>query len=119
MAVILKGGAVFLHIPKTGGSFITKVLKELGLVSVKRGHKHTDIAHLHLPIGTDIIRRLRYRVGYMAGLYSDTPFMFCFVRHPLKWYESWYRFMSDPRQNWCNLTGAASATGETGTPTRF
>ena len=30
MALLLKGGAVFLHVPKTGGRWVGKVLEESG-----------------------------------------------------------------------------------------
>jgi len=26
--------------------------------------------------------------------------MFCFVLHPLKWYESWLKYMAQPARNW-------------------
>ena len=42
MSVLLKGGAVFLHIPKTGGSWVHKVLKDTGLSVGSFDHKHAD-----------------------------------------------------------------------------
>lgn len=100
MALILQGGAIFLHIPKTGGSWVTKVLKESGLVAGKIGHKHADIDHLFSPIGNDRIRMTTYAVKRALGIYPKQPYMFCFVRHPLSWYESWFKYMSQPDQNW-------------------
>ncbi len=28
--------------------------------------------------------------------------MFCFVRNPITWYESWFKYMSQPDRDWCN-----------------
>lgn len=89
MALLLHGNALFLHIPKTGGNWVTKVLEEMGLVADKIGHKHVDIDHL----------LLSERGGY---LHKHKPFMFCFVRHPLSWYESWFKYMSQPSRQWRN-----------------
>jgi len=88
MALLLKGNALFLHIPKTGGSWVTTVLEEMGLVIGKIGVKHADIAHVMFADNSKTILKNR-------------PFMFCFVRHPLSWYESWYKHMSQPSRRWC------------------
>ncbi len=102
MALILQGGAIFLHIPKTGGSWITKVLKECKLLDGKLGHKHADTAHLLSPIGNKRTRLISYHTKRVLGIYPKHPFLFCFVRHPLSWYESWFKYMSQPNQNWCH-----------------
>lgn len=100
MALILKGGAIFLHIPKTGGSWITKVLHESGLIAGKIGHKHADIDHLFSPNSNNRSRMIQYNVKRLLGIYPKNPFLFCFVRHPLSWYESWFKYMSQPDQQW-------------------
>lgn len=87
MALLLRGNALFLHIPKTGGIWVTKVLEEMGLVERSIGHKHADIDHILLS-------------KEYAALAKNKPFMFCFVRHPLSWYESWFKYMSQPSRQW-------------------
>ena len=43
MALLLKKGECFLHIPKTGGSWVSVILKEQGLIKKEIGyHKHID-----------------------------------------------------------------------------
>lgn len=101
MALILKGGAVFLHVPKTGGNWVTKVLDECGLVRGRLGHKHADFNRLLAPVnpaswgpfGYFSWRKIRRTL-------EPKPFMFCFVRHPLKWYESWFKYMAQPARKW-------------------
>ncbi|MEM9017777.1 MAG: hypothetical protein AAGC68_12250, partial [Verrucomicrobiota bacterium] len=91
MALILKNGAVFLHIPKTGGTWVSKVLREEGLVACSMGHRHANWLHLLAPGNQGLGRNLEYaykRVRFLRP--RPRPFLFCFVRHPLDWYESFY-----------------------------
>ena len=47
MAIILKNNEIFLHIPKTGGSWVSKVLKMQSLTKAYIGcHKHFDWARI-------------------------------------------------------------------------
>lgn len=108
MGVRLKNGAVFLHVPKTGGGWVSKVLNELGLAEAPTAIKHADMAHhfgrfyrnsplAHLKaVAADVLSPLRSK-----------PFVFCFVRHPVSWYESWFRFMAQPRLDWMTFGRAA------------
>lgn len=101
MALILKNGALFLHIPKTGGTWVTKVLREAGLVRCSIGHRHANLDHLLAPGWQGLGRRLEW--GWKRSLHLRThprPFTFCFVRHPLDWYESFYLYKSQPSLNW-------------------
>jgi hypothetical protein len=83
MALILKKGAIFLHIPKTGGKWVSKVLKECGLVSGGVAPKHLDYE--------GVVRVLKAKRRGVRGFLRRAsgpsiearPFMFCFVRHPL------------------------------------
>ena len=121
MAVLLKNGAVFLHIPKTGGSWVTKVLQNHGLI-----YKYFE--HIHAPAGP-VLRSLQplslladqirvqispyipisWKQKTLKTLHIETrggtrhkktnvikrrkkPFLFCFVRHPLRWYESFWKY---------------------------
>jgi hypothetical protein len=84
MATLLTSGALFLHVPKTGGNWVSDVLEAHGLVFAHVGGKHSGLPQL-----APLLRLLDTPTRY------DRPnrplFTFCFVRHPLRWYESWYR----------------------------
>lgn len=101
MALILKGGGVFLHIPKTGGNWVTTTLQECGLVKWRFGHKHADMDRLFAPVSAKTCKPLASLTLHKTIKALRTkPFMFCFVRHPLKWYESWFKYMTQPARNW-------------------
>ncbi len=104
MTVRLICGAELLHIPKTGGSWVTSVLEANGLVSGLRGHSHADYdrnllrsamtERHHLREAGRLLRnRLVKRLRTKQASDSVQPFRFCFVRHPLSWYESWWKYM--------------------------
>jgi hypothetical protein len=107
MAVLLKNNALFLHVPKTGGTWVTQVLHRLSLIKRHLGHRHADLFriqwHGHLEkdfyvVKNIIKRRLRGRDRCPD---PNSTFMFCFVREPLSWYESWWCFMQQRGwQNW-------------------
>jgi hypothetical protein len=106
MAFELINGAQFLHIPKTGGNWVEQVLRDNGLLARKQGHRHAtyDQVILNVAGGNSGVENLReaLRLGRkrLRGLMGLTPsgekpprkFRFCFVRHPLSWYESYWRF---------------------------
>lgn len=58
---------------------MTMVLKELDLIDRQVGHKHADIDHLDYDFNTS----------------------FCFVRNPLSWLESWFKYQSV--KNWSDF----------------
>lgn len=104
MTVRLTCGSEFLHIPKTGGEWVTSVLNANGLVSEIRGNKHADFdrnlldstvtGRQHLSKAFSLAKRKVLR-RFTRSAVSDprAPFRFCFVRHPLSWYESWWKYM--------------------------
>ncbi|TWT89101.1 hypothetical protein Mal64_25930 [Pseudobythopirellula maris] len=94
MSLVLKNKAVFLHIPKTGGNWIREMLKELDLIDRQLGHKHADHARY--------LAAARSETGWRRRIQPSPkrPFTFCFVRNPLKWYESWFKYQSQPKWNW-------------------
>lgn len=95
MAVLLKNGAVFLHIPKTGGTWITEVLYKLGLVEQEFSHQHANMVRvLHadkFPPGKSSEGQPNKRLSQQIEI---STFKFCFVRDPFKWYESWWKYMN-------------------------
>ena len=62
---ILDRDCAFLHIPKTGGTFVASILDVKG---ESKGHKHLPLLDRSLTA-------------------------FCFVRHPVSWYESYWRWL--------------------------
>jgi hypothetical protein len=111
MALVLKSGAVFLHIPKTGGNWVTKVLQECNLIDSSVGPKHADINRLFLPWSGGMAGAagvvghektlIRYLLRKKLGpLRNGKPFLFCFVRNPFSWLESYFKYMSQPTQHW-------------------
>lgn len=109
MALLLKDGSLFLHIPKTGGNWVTEVLYRERLVKAEVGaYKHVDLPHLFAGIGHTPRKRL---VNWTRNLPARAlinlhwvqhgkPFLFCFVRHPLSWFESWFRYMHQDTMRW-------------------
>ena len=107
MAIKLKNGAEFLHIPKTGGSWVTSILASNDLILSNKGHKHADYdSNLFqyesnlFPVGKGrkqnlliLLSLLRTKVLSKDTSHKIAPFRFCFVRNPLSWYESWFKFM--------------------------
>lgn len=104
MTIRLINGAEFLHIPKTGGTWVTSILEKNNLISKQLGHKHADYNHTllgstltgrqHLKEGGRLAKQKIFNlVGYVPKSNSQSGFRFCFVRHPLSWYESWWKFM--------------------------
>jgi len=108
MAVLLKPGAVFLHIPKTGGSWVETALKRAGLFRFRVGHKHADLPHVlnyrHEYRWQYTKRVLRYGPGLQRDIAAAPKF--CFVRHPLKWYASYHRFMK--QEGWQQFGGVGN-----------
>lgn len=96
MALLLKCDGLFLHVPKTAGTWVTAVLRDLNLVQARVASKHADMEH--------VLRCARHYPGrYLEAVLKVGPFWqqkarrafkFCFVRHPLSWYESYWLFMN-------------------------
>lgn len=103
MAIKLKDGSEFIHIPKTGGSWVSQVLHTNGLVVEYLGHKHASydlnlfhgrLAPRHV-LATYARTLWRRAVSRRTGkpVLEPPVFRFAFVRHPLAWYESHWKFM--------------------------
>jgi hypothetical protein len=78
---------LFLHVPKTGGTWVTQAMEAAG-VELERAR--TDMWHPNLE---QVDRRGR--------------FTFAFVREPLSWYASWWQWSRkyDNRYIWGFLSG--------------
>ena len=104
MALLLKCNAVFLHVPKTGGSWIKKVLYDNNLVKLEFSHAHADMERTlnffgHYP-GSYIKRSIKVKGAFKGQI--DDAYKFCFVRNPLHWYESFWSYMN--RRDWQYFT---------------
>jgi len=65
----LKPDGAFLHIPRTGGTWVYRRLAEAGIASIPLGHEHTS--------------------GH------NEAWAFCVVRNPVEWWLSLWRFHQD------------------------
>jgi hypothetical protein len=75
---ILPSNALFLHIPKTGGTWVGQALAHCGVALEQ----------------AETIAGVTYRHPVLPMVQLTHPFVFTFVRHPLSWYESWWKFMA-------------------------
>lgn len=91
--------ALFLHIPRTGGTWVGRALAAAGIEYIrrykKRGHYDRCLPVNHLFAG-----------HHWRKYHADTPFCLCWsvVRHPLTYYPSVWRWLRSgsmrPRWNW-------------------
>lgn len=74
--MLLLRKSVFMHIPKTGGDWVRAALRNAGVL---QGLPRQHSPDKHLTRGETLERRGGRRV-------------FCFVRHPMSWLESFWRY---------------------------
>ena len=67
--------SIFVHTPKTGGTWVRAVLREMGLDRGEVGRDHATPAEL-----AD------------KPAYLHRAVVFTFVRHPLSWYQSYWAY---------------------------
>jgi len=120
MSIRLIDGSEFLHIPKTGGTWVREVLDRQGLIKGPvGGHEHANYdrvvfeTHQRKRPGkqSGLVRRIKQIASGTQPAVSDQSkktFRFCFVRHPLAWYESWWKYMN--ARDW-NEWGDSSVAG--------
>lgn len=92
MAKLLKNNLIFLHIPKTGGNWLKKILLEEGLVERSIEHKHASFELVcgNLRAGRQRTNPVRHIARHV--LTRRNWVFFSVVRNPLKWYESWFKY---------------------------
>lgn len=81
--MVISPRSVFFHIPKTGGSWVTKVLKEMGICEVDYRPHFRHILNLQA-------EHVTYRdidKNRIKGKFS-----YAFVRDPVEWYRSFWKF---------------------------
>ncbi|MEP4133615.1 MAG: hypothetical protein ABJL71_03280, partial [Cyclobacteriaceae bacterium] len=90
----LTDGSEFLHIPKTGGTWVISVLKEIKLIDKQIGHPHSDFDHSnHAFTSLEHVDSLFDKLGSrLVGRMAVIPTRFCVVRNPFSWYESWWKY---------------------------
>jgi hypothetical protein len=89
---LLLPNSVFLHVPKTGGTWARLALNNADLAvdtirARKRGEAYNDALDSWHTVPEWDIR------------YQERPNRFCFVRHPAEWYRSYWAFRMW-RKNW-------------------
>ncbi|MAH46489.1 hypothetical protein CMI37_11695 [Candidatus Pacearchaeota archaeon] len=79
MALLLKN-SIFIHIPKTGGSWVRQATRRSGIVTNEIHYRNSEKKPEHWQHCTP------------ADLNCEGRFTFCFVRHPLDWYASFWAY---------------------------
>ena len=88
MAAVILEKAIFLHVPKTGGTWVTKSLvRQESCVAAIKGHPY-----FNGPRPCDERLQAAYR----------EQFCFAFVRHPLTWWQSYW--CHRVQKNWKNTS---------------
>jgi hypothetical protein len=90
MTVILPN-SVFLHVPKAGGTWVREVLKNAKLTQ-------DELTSISSDESTEGKMRSWHCVPQDKSIF-DGKYVFCFVRHPLTWYQSHWAFRKR-NKNW-------------------
>jgi hypothetical protein len=88
---LLLPNSVFLHVPKAGGTWVRAALHNTGLVRDELVSKFPDES-------TEGKMRSWHCVPRDIDAFED-KMVFCFVRHPLTWYQSHWAFRQR-KNNW-------------------
>jgi len=75
----------FIHLPKTAGQFVAKWIATSINEHRLNVFNDPETVTLEVPYGAHT------PVSHLPAQFSDTP-MIAFVRNPLDWWESWYRY---------------------------
>lgn len=79
MAVFTRKG-VFLHIPKTGGTWVKAAIEKAGLAVDHADDYHADLSKIRNDVR------------------SQGKILFAFVRHPVEWVRSYWAFRKETRR---------------------
>ena len=90
----------FLHIPKTGGVWVCSAMNEAGIKFKAVGHEHGTHDRMiveRLTKGGLLPLRPILKIGRWRNKNQSPPKekSFCFVRHPLRLYESIWKYQMD------------------------
>jgi len=91
MSYIINKTNIFLHIPKTGGSWVNFVIENSNLDIEKIGYnKHTTYDYIASKLNQSFDKSHIYR--RMLPRFSSRKYKyFAVIRNPLTWYESFYK----------------------------
>lgn len=92
MACLILSHSRFIHVPKTGGSWVCNVVKRLCPCYLVVGRRQMGTASTLDPLSSHVC---------LAGLPGETLFTFAFVRHPVSWWMSAFRHKWTTR--WKNM----------------
>lgn len=81
---LVDANALLIHIPKTGGTWIEHALEAVGIRTAQPSTADGTSARHQLT--ADVLDRY--------------DFSFAFVRHPVSWYESWWKFQALAWTTW-------------------
>jgi len=102
MAELLRSGAVFIHVPKCGGTSVREVLKRQRLWRDRVGFKHSTPAHVNAVLrhhGWQFIKHWPRHPWVTPGALRRA-FKFCVIRDPIGWYESYWKYMAGEWHPW-------------------
>jgi hypothetical protein len=98
MALLINDKAIFIHIPKTSGSWVEQCLREQNNVYIESiGSRHGDLERIgnfwrHCPYF--YVRKSLSHAKNFQSLIGNC-FILCFVRHPYEWAKSFYSYQTE------------------------
>lgn len=86
MSLIIDYQKIFFHIPKTGGNSFRSFLQNQSIYKLKeKSHKHATPDFFYGSLK-------RHSTQLLAPMKAITYEPIIFVRNPITWYESWYKY---------------------------
>ena len=79
----LDGKALFLHIPRTGGTWVSKLFVDLGIPIHQVKHPDYTVPQNHFLFP-----------HFPPGILDRVSFIWCNVRHPIAYYESVWKWIA-------------------------
>jgi len=107
MAYIINKNNIFLHIPKTGGSWVNYIIENSNLDIKKIGfNKHVTYDYISSTLNESFDKSHIYRRLLPRFFIKDYNY-FAVIRNPLTWYESFYKHLK--RNNYKNYGSVANS----------